>query len=186
MQHIALINVKWISDNNDWYQTRINCPNINSKFPSSLHNAQKGPSLGAKNCSAPRVRGFRSTGSTARPTLEAARPHTVISPRQFHIWSTSVPRLIHVSSTTRQTQWRPGDGQFNYQLTLSLDPCVNQVQRVLLKQPRVRISHRKLITSSRKCRNDSISTIISLVKVSYLHGYNWAINVICTTKEVWS
>ena len=29
-------------------------------------------------------------------------------------------------------------------------------------------------------------TIISLIKVSYLHGYNWAINVICTTKEVWS
>ena len=107
-------------------------------------------------------------------------------PRRFHDWSTSVPRLIHVSSTTRQTQWRPGDGQFNYQLTLSLDPCVNQVQRVLLKQPRVRISHRKLITSSRKCRNDSISTIISLIKVSYLHGYNLAINVICTTKEVWS
>ena len=29
-------------------------------------------------------------------------------------------------------------------------------------------------------------TIISLIKVSYLHGYNWAINVLCTTKEVWS
>ena len=100
VQHIALINVKCISDNNDWYQTRINCPNINSKFPSSLHNAQKCPSLGAKNCSAPRVWVFRSTGSTARPTLEAARPHiqwsvhvsSTSDPRQFHDWSTSVPR----------------------------------------------------------------------------------------------
>ena len=167
VQHIALINVKWISDNNDWYQTRINCPNINSKFPSSLHNAQKGPSLGAKNCSAPRVWGFRrlvrhSTAHARSRSTTYSPGHTVISPRQFHLWSTSVPRLIHVSSTTRQTQWRPGDGQFNYQLTLSLDPCVNQVQRVLLKQPRVRISHRKLITSSRKCRNDSISVQLSV------------------------
>ena len=90
-----------------------------------MHNLQKGPSLGAKNCSAPRVWVFTSTGSTARPTLKAARPHTV----------PSVPRQISDSSTTRKTQRRPGGGQFNYQLTqsyLSLDPCVNLVQRVLL------------------------------------------------------
>ena len=163
VQHIALINVKWISDNNDWYQTMINCPNINSKFPSSLHNPQKGPSLGAKNCSAPRVSGvFVDWFDGTAHARSRSTTYTVISPRQFHIWSTSVPRLIHVSSTTRQTQWRPGDGQFNYQLTLSLDPCVNQVQRVLLKQLRVRISHRKLITSSWKCRNDSISVQLSV------------------------
>ena len=77
-------------------------------------------------CVARRGSRVSSTGSTARPTLEAL-DHT-----QFP----SVPRQISNSSTTQKTQRRPGGGQFNYQLTqsyLSLDPCVNLVQRVLLK-----------------------------------------------------
>ena len=99
VQHIALINVKWISDNNDWYQTMINCPNINSKFPSSLHNPQNGPSLGTKNCSAPRVWGFRGLvrqhGPRSKPLDHiqwSVHVSSTSDPRQFHIWSTSVPR----------------------------------------------------------------------------------------------
>ena len=86
-----------------------------------------------KWCSAPRVLGFVDWFDSTAHARSRSMTYSSLSSRQFHIWSTSVPRLIHVSSTTRQTQRRPGGGQFNYQLTqlyLSQDPRVNQVQRV--------------------------------------------------------
>ena len=77
-------------------------------------------------CSAPRVWVFRRL--LWHSTAHARNRSTTYSDQ-----STSVPHLIHVCSTTRQTQRRPDGGQFNHQLTqssLSLDPCVNQVQHV--------------------------------------------------------
>ena len=57
-----------------------------------MHNLQKGPSLGAKNCSAPRVWGFVDWFDSTAQAQSRWTTYSSLCSRQFHVKSQTVPR----------------------------------------------------------------------------------------------